>query len=423
MPFASPLKNSPFLSGLATFTLGAFVLGFVPLITGQGDRVAEHAIGGDHAEMHAKHMAQIRAGDGETAAPPSLQEWGALLFMDTNLSANRTMACATCHAPDAAFTDPRESEAGRAVSLGDDGASLGDRNTPTASYAQFSPKFGRDSKGQWRGGQFHDGRAATLAEQAGGPPLNPIEMGMPSKQAVVARLAEDASHKAALLKFANIADPVSDPDGSFDAMTNAIAAFETSDIFAPFDSKYDRYLAGEVALSDQEELGRVLFFSNQFTNCAQCHQLNEFGGAPKETFSNYAFHNIGTPANATARAYNGVTLPDAGLAMATGDPVDRGKFKTPTLRNVAVTGPYMHNGVFNDLRTVILFYDKYNSGNPARQINPETGQEWAAPESPDTLSLMELESGPGLNDMRIDALVAFLKTLTDQRYEPLLTDH
>ncbi len=80
----------------------------------------------------------------------------------------------------------------------------------------------------------------------------------------------------------------------------------------------------------------------------------------------------------------------------------------------------MHNGVFNDLRTVILFYDKYNSRNPARQINPETGAKWAAPEFSETLALTELETGPGLQDMRIDALIAFLKTLTDARYEALL---
>lgn len=426
MSFTAAFKNRPFLSGLAAFTAGAFVLGFVPLLQGHsemhqmdGHMTGAH-IGGDHAKMRAEHMAQIRAGDGETAAPETLEDWGALVFMDANLSANRTMSCATCHSPEAAFTDPRETDAGRAVSLGDDGFSLGDRNTPTAAYASLSPKFGKNAKGQWSGGQFHDGRAATLADQAGGPPLNPIEMGMPSKAAVVERLNEDATHRAALLKFNGVTDPMADADASFAAMTQALAAFETSKMFAPFDSKYDRYLAGEVKLTDLEETGRVLFFSNQFTNCVQCHQLNEFGGAAHEPFTNYAFHNIGTPANIAARGFNGVTLPDEGLAMTTGDPADRGKFKTPTLRNVAVTGPYMHNGVFADLRTVILFYDKYNSKNPARQINPETGEPWAAPEIPNTMSMVELESGPGFADNRVDALVAFLKTLTDARYEPLL---
>ena len=98
----------------------------------------------------------------------------------------------------------------------------------------------------------------------------------------------------------------------------------------------------------------------------------------------------------------------------------RGKFKVPSLRNVAVTGPYMHNGVFKDLRTVILFYDHYN--NPMRKLNPETGLPWQAPEVPENIDLESLEIGPPLDNRRVDALEAFLKTLTDQRYEYLLTE-
>jgi cytochrome c peroxidase len=90
------------------------------------------------------------------------------------------------------------------------------------------------------------------------------------------------------------------------------------------------------------------------------------------------------------------------------------------LRNVAVTGPYMHNGVFKELRTVILFYNKYVAKSPRRQINPETGKAFDSPEVAENLSLKELKSAPALDDKRIDALVAFLKTLTDKRYEHLL---
>jgi cytochrome c peroxidase len=82
----------------------------------------------------------------------------------------------------------------------------------------------------------------------------------------------------------------------------------------------------------------------------------------------------------------------------------------------------MHNGVFADLRTVVLFYNKYNSRRPERQINPETGQPFGPPEVPENISLTELETGPALDDKRIDAIVAFLETLTDKRYEPLLRD-
>lgn len=353
-------------------------------------------------------------------AYPTPQAWGEALFFDPNLSLNRTQSCATCHQPEAGFVDHRDTAAGQAVSLGDDGTSLGDRNAPSAAYAARTPAFGKTADGKWRGGLFLDGRAASLADQAGGPPLNPIEMGMPDQAAVAARLWQDPRY-AATLRAAGISE--TDVASAYGAMTAALAAFESTPAFSTFDSKYDRWLKGEAQLTDQEDLGRVLFFSNQFTNCRQCHQLRADPLAPDETFSNYQYHNIGVPVNPVARAANGVTAPDLGLAQnpaVAGDPAQAGKFKVPSLRNVAVTGPYMHNGVFKDLRTVILFYDKYNSQSPARQINPETGQPWGPPEVDGTLSLTELESGPALKEARIDALVAFLKTLTDARYEPLL---
>ncbi len=359
----------------------------------------------------------------EEAPYPSLEAWGEALFSDVNLSANRTQACATCHNPDAGFADPRETEAGRAVSLGDDGHSLGDRNAPTASYASFSPPFHRRADGKWVGGQFHDGRAATLADQAKGPPLNPIEMGLPEAAAVASRLWENPRYVATLAALKG-PQATRDPQAAFDAMAEAIGAYEATPEFQPFDSKYDRFLRGEENLTDQEELGRLLFFSSQFTNCNICHQLQASPGAEKETFSNYEYHNIGVPANPAARALNGAApgFADRGLLdnPEITDPAEAGKFKVPTLRNVAVTGPYMHNGVFKDLRTVILFYNTYNTKRPERHVDPETGKPFDPPEVAENLSLTELETGPALDDQRIDALVAFLKTLTDKRYEPLI---
>lgn len=355
----------------------------------------------------------------------TVEKLGEALFFDPALSKNRTQSCSTCHDPDFAFTDPRETPAGKAVSLGDDGTSLGDRNAPTAAYAAFSPAFHQHKPGIYAGGQFLDGRARDLAEQAGGPPLNPIEMGMPDKASVAARLRENPGYVAAFARLFG-GKTLTDPEAAYTAMTRSIAAFEATAFFAPSDSKYDRSLRGEYQLTEQEELGRVLFFSSQFSNCNLCHQLRQTGGAERETFSNYEFHNIGVPVNRAARAVNGVAPGhvDHGLLdhPAIDDPAQDGKFKVPTLRNVAVTGPYMHNGVFKDLRTVILFYNKYNSRDPERQIDPESGQPWAEPEVAANISLKELETGPALDDRRIDALVAFLRTLTDRRYEHLLTE-
>jgi cytochrome c peroxidase len=251
-------------------------------------------------------------------------------------------------------------------------------------------------------------------------------MGMPDKASVVARLKENPAYVAAFGALFGPNNILDDSERGYAAMTLAIAAFERTPEFSPFDSKYDRSLRGEAVLTQQEELGRVLFFSSQFTNCSQCHRLNAQGGTEKELFSNFEYHNIGTPLNSVVRAANGSEPGriDHGLLAnpAVTDKAHDGKFKVPTLRNVAVTGPYMHNGVFKDLRTVVLFYNKYNSKSAKRQINPETNAPWEAPEVPANLSMKELESGPALDDKRIDALVAFLKTLTDKRYEPLLNN-
>ncbi|MYM54353.1 methylamine utilization protein MauG [Rhodobacteraceae bacterium GS-10] len=350
----------------------------------------------------------------------SKEALGEALFFDMDLSQTRSQACASCHQPEYGFADPRG-----AVSIGDDGTSLGDRNAPTASYAAFSPRFHQREDGAWIGGQFLDGRAATLAEQAGGPPLNPVEMAMPDRASVVERLRENGDYVVSMQALYG-ADVFADSDRAFEAMTDSIAAFEKTDYFAPFDSKYDRYLRGEVELTPEEDLGRLLFFSEQFTNCNLCHQLQTSPVSQQETFSNYEYHNIGVPVNTAVREANGKgpDYVDNGLLEnpAVDDPAQAGKFKVPTLRNVAVTGPYMHNGVFADLRTVVLFYNKYNSKSAKRQINPETGQQWAVPEVDGTLSMEQLTHGPALEDERIDALVAFLKTLTDARYEDLLEE-
>ncbi len=345
---------------------------------------------------------------------------GAALFFDTNLSFNRSQACATCHNPEHGFIDDRENAVAGAVSLGDDSTSLGDRNAPTAAYAKFSPLFTLTGAHP-KGGQFLDGREDDLKGQAGGPPTNPIEMGMPSKAATVARIEENSDYVDAFKRF--YGDAIfSDANGTYAAMAESIAKFEKTEAFAPFDSKYDRYLQGKYVMTPQEELGMALFFSEANTNCATCHQLNSQSEVEKETFSNYEFHNIGVPPNTDLYSANtplagGVI--DDGLFRnpAVSDEAHKGKFKTPTLRNVAVTAPYMHNGVFKELRTVIEFYDHMGSGEQPE--NPETGLPWENPETNATVSRTDL-SMPALSDTKIDALVAFLKTLTDKRYEQLL---
>lgn len=361
---------------------------------------------------------------GASPLTDELARLGQALFFDTNLSANRTQSCATCHDPGKAFSDGRESEVAGAVSLGDDGESLGDRNTPGTTYAFLIPEFHRNDKGQYVGGYFLDGRAATMADQAAEPFVNPREMALPDHQSLVDRVRENSVYEVTLKK--HFGDDVFDvTETAIAAITGSIVAFERSDTFAPFDSKYDRFLRGEYELTVQEELGRELFFS-QIINCHNCHLLDTRELQVGEIFSNHQYHNIGIPTNYRVREKNGVDArhQDMGLFEnpAVNDPAMEGKFRVPTLRNVAVTAPYMHNGVFQDLRTAILFYNKFTLSNPQSQTNPETGELWGDSEVPENIDLDLLRDGQPIAENHVELLIAFLKALTDQRYEPLLED-
>jgi len=354
---------------------------------------------------------------------------GEMLFFDTILSKNKTQSCATCHNPEHAFIDNRDNGVGGMASLGDDQKSIGDRNTPTAAYAMFSPDFHYNKKKkQYIGGQFLDGREADLKGQAGGPPLNPVEMNMLSKESVAKRLEADKTYNQ-IFKELYGKDVFLESNKTYEMMTQAIAEFETTKVFRAFDSKYDRFLEGKYDLSVLEDLGRTLFFSNNNTNCASCHML-KIEDAKRETFSNYQYHNIGVPRNHALMAKNVIdakTFIDHGLmrnpaikVLKNANDYD-GKFKVPTLRNVAVTAPYMHNGVFKDLKTVVAFYDKFI--NKKRTINLETSKPWKEAEvevgKEDMKLLLE---GKAFTDRKVEALVAFMKLLTDKRYEHLLED-
>lgn len=362
-------------------------------------------------------------------------EVGRLLFFDPNLSINRTMSCATCHNPSTAFTDHRESIAEGIVSRGVDGYSFGMRNAPTAAYANTSPAFHFDrDQGRFIGGQFWNGRATTLALQSLGPPLDSHEMAMPNAVEVVKRLQENPIYVEAFKaaygenifliqetysKYRKLGSPKEQPN-AFIAMGNFIQAFEESDYFSPFDSKYDRYLKGEATLTVEEEAGRKLFFEDPEVSCHNCH-LTKSAGEAREPFTNHQYYNIGVPSNPALLALhpekpNFIDEGVLGENTFMKSHKFRGKFKVPTLRNIAYTNPYGHNGYFKNLRTMIEYLDHYN--NPERTTNPETGKAWATPEVPETID-KDLLKGRALSDKEISDLLAFLRTLSDQRYEKM----
>ena len=343
---------------------------------------------------------------------------GEVLFFDKSISFNKTQSCSTCHSPDTAFVDQRKNSANQMVSEGDNPHLHGNRNANTALYAMFSPDFHFDKKIQdYVGGQFWDGRAKDLAEQAGGPPVNPVEMGMPDKKSIVERLKANSIYYKAITDI--YGESIwADTDRIYAIMEKAIAEFEKHELFAQFSSKYDRALKNEAELTALEAEGKALFFDKTRTNCSNCHQSSDANSA-KETFTNYRYYNIGVPSNQALIKLNKLAADyvDNGLLdnpMVKGDEKQKGKFKVPTLRNISVTAPYMHNGVFRDLKTVLLFKDSFN--NPNRKINPETGKAWDKAEYAQTINPDVLKAKP-LTDEEINALEAFLKTLTDEAYE------
>ena len=393
-----------------------------------------------------KSGAVVDAGAGGTEAETKFEtkeKLGKSLFFDQNLSLTRSTSCSTCHDPEHGFVDARYTVEGDsnpvngALSVGDDGTSLGGRNAPTAAYAKFSPDF---DPAEIKGGQFHDGRAATLKDQAMGPPLDGAEMMMPNREAVVERIQENPKYVASF-KALYGEEIFKDTNASFEAMGEAIGKFEKTDEFAPFDSKYDKYVTcisggkdastclTEGKWSTSEKLGLELFFDKNQTTCTECHQLKDSSGVAGETFTNYEYDNVGVPKNLVAlQARADLGLADANATdhgvlgtVPTATNKD-GAVKVPTLRNVAITAPYMSNGVFQKLSTVLKYYNHMGDGGTgAREPNnPETNQPWREPDVAGASINTEELAMPELDDTKLEALEAFLNTLTDERYEHLL---
>mgnify|MGYP001817011968 FL=1 len=350
-----------------------------------------------------------------------LADLGRILFFDPRFSADRTMSCATCHDPARAFTDSRDNTVNGAASLGNDGTTLGDRNAPALTYAAFTPAFRKTNAGAYRGGFFHDGRATDLTAQAQQPVTSPQEMAL-TPAGVQERLLEEAAYVDAYHRL-YAADALDSPETALQSFATAIAAFETSADFASFDSKYDRYLRGEAILTREEDLGRRVFFSS-LSNCGRCHLVDQREDRQREIFTGFEYYNIGVPPNRQLRKATNTIAGQVDTGLAANPTVSgsghEGKFRVPSLRNVAVTGPYMHNGVFGELKTAIIFYNRFLVDNEASRTNPETGEPWGEPEIAATVEHGLLGEGQPLSDARVRQLEAFLRTLTDRRYEHLL---
>ncbi|WP_238926311.1 cytochrome-c peroxidase [Achromobacter xylosoxidans] len=302
-------------------------------------------------------------------ARPAVVALGQMLFFDTRLSRKGEVSCASCHQPQRAFTD------GLPLAVGEDKLMGRRRSTPLYA-APFAPKL------------FWDGRAATLKEQVMGPLHDPREMNHDAAGAV-ARLRQNDVYSARFLEAFGGA-PMAAPTASAatsaidaDRLARALAAYVAS--LRPEKTRFDDFLAGRAdALDDTELLGLHLFRTQ--ARCMNCHN--------GPLLTDHQFHNIGL-------SFYGRRNQDLGRYEATRDPADLGKFRTPSLRNVAQAGPWMHNGLFPDLRGLLRMY---NAGM-GREAPPADPPDPYAPRK--SAHIKPLDLSPA----EIDALLAFLKTL------------
>jgi cytochrome c peroxidase len=255
---------------------------------------------------------------------------GRRLYYDKQLSGDNTVACSHCHNPDLYFTD------GRPVSQGVNGKT-GTRNAPTVLNAAYQPV------------QFWDGRATSLEDQAGGPIQNPVEMNQPH-DVMVAKIGKMTEYQAAFDKAFG-KGPI-----TVHKVEKAIASFERTLLSG--NSPFDRYQYGgdKTAMSESAIRGLAIFRDKTKGNCVTCHTIQDNFAL----FSDGKFHNLGVGIDADGN------LKDQGRYDETHLDADRGAFRTPTLRDVAKTGPYMHDGSLKTLKDVVDFYVGGGTSNPYR---------------------------------------------------------
>ena len=326
---------------------------------------------------------------------------GKMIFFDKNLSNPAGQSCSSCHAPETAFTDLNHND----ISPGAADGLVGNRNAPSVSYSMFTPSLHYSiPDSSYVGGFFWDGRVNSLTEQAQKPFLNPLEMANTDAGMVVSKVYNASYYTLYQQIYGNITDV----NQAFNNIADAIAAYESSPEVNPFTSKYDYYLLGQASLSSQELRGLELFQDTLTSKCSTCHLITPDPVSGKILFTDHTYNNDGVPKNPNNPFYNipstynlaGSKYVDLGLGDFLQDSAYYGQFKVPTLRNIALTAPYFHNGVFYNLEDVVHFYN-------TRNLNTFAAPEYAA--TVDTVDLGNLK----LSAQQEADIIAFLKTLTD----------
>ena len=324
---------------------------------------------------------------------------GKAIFFDESLSEPAGQSCATCHTPEKGFAD----KYARITSEGAMKGLFSNRNSMTCAYSAYVPALSYDEEEEtYVGGLFWDGRVNSLEEQAAQPFVNPLEMGNENVGDVV-RKARSAYWSP---DFVRIYGEHASADTVFTYINEVIALYERSAEMNPFSSKFDAWQAGKCQLTEEEKLGYELFKEKGL--CAECHILDPDERAGKVLFTDHTYDNLGIPSNPgnpffkVSAPYNtcGKDTMDLGLGSRLRDPEEYGKFRVPTLRNIALTAPYGHNGYFKTLEEIVHFY------------NVRDVEDFPPAEYPETVNKDEL-GNLGLSQEEETEIVAFLRILTD----------
>jgi cytochrome c peroxidase len=355
---------------------------------------------------------------------------GESIFFDKGLSDPPGTSCASCHDPGMAFSGNNGSTIG--VARGSRPGHFARRNAPSVLYVKYVPAFhfaledDDDIEPSPFGGLTWSGRADTVAEFVRLPLFDADEMNNKSEAAIAGKLRA-APYAADLSReYPGALDTTA---SAMNALGEALQAFLTSQTMAPFTSKFDDFLRGKVQLSPLEMKGLKAFQNREKGACQHCHVMYESWNRPEGSlFTSYAYDAVGVPrnravpANADPRRYDLGLCERAQKKVPSSDRKWCGSFRVPSLRNVAVRQRFMHNGAFSKLRDVVAFYAT-RSTNPSLWY-PHGTQFDDSPEAyrhnVNTLSLpYNRHEGdpPPMNDDDIDAIVAFLGTLTDAPYE------
>lgn len=389
------------------------------------------------SEHHLPRSAPKSLAPVRREGPPSgersavLVALGRKMFFDPGLSEPPGTSCASCHEPARAFSGTNGSKNG--LAQGSRPGHFAARNTPSVLYLKFVKRFHY----HWEedmplpdafGGFFWDGRADSISSLVRQPLLNPDEMNNRDLTQLAHKL-EQASY-AADFRHAFLS-AAADPERVADSAGAALEAFLLSPEMAPFSSRYDAYVRGEARLSPTEMRGLALFKDRQKGNCLRCHRLDDSSADPaRSLFTDYGFEVVGVPRNRLAPPA-GTARPDLGLCerkgatKAAAEARFCGAFRTPSLRNVAVRKSFMHNGAFSNLRDVVAFYSTRDTAPghwyPEERFD-DLPLEYRQFVNTDFAPYSTVNGVPRLDDADIDALVAFLQTLTDAQFQQATTE-